>query len=59
MTRAAVIGILCGRSPVERYSTHRGYVVEGSRILGVQWHPERLSAIDPRHLAPFAWVARG
>ena len=30
--------------------------VEGPGLLGVQWHPERLSAIDPRHLAPFAWV---
>jgi putative glutamine amidotransferase len=30
--------------------------VEGPGLLGVQWHPERLSASDPRHLAPFAWV---
>jgi putative glutamine amidotransferase len=30
--------------------------VEGPGLLGVQWHPERLSALDPRHLAPFAWV---
>jgi putative glutamine amidotransferase len=30
--------------------------VEGPGLLGVQWHPERLSASDPRHLAPFAWA---
>jgi putative glutamine amidotransferase len=30
--------------------------VEAVGLLGVQWHPERLSDIDPRHLAPFAWV---
>jgi putative glutamine amidotransferase len=29
--------------------------VEGDRVLGVQWHPERLFTTDPRHLAPFAW----
>ena len=33
--------------------------VEGPRVLGVQWHPERLTASDPRHLAPFEWVVRG
>jgi putative glutamine amidotransferase len=33
--------------------------VEGPGLLGVQWHPERLSATDPRHLAPFAWVVDG
>jgi putative glutamine amidotransferase len=32
--------------------------VEGPGLLGVQWHPERLSASDPRHLAPFAWVVQ-
>jgi putative glutamine amidotransferase len=30
--------------------------VEGDRVLGVQWHPERLFSTDPRHLAPFAWL---
>jgi putative glutamine amidotransferase len=30
--------------------------VEGDRVLGVQWHPERLADHDPRHLAPFAWL---
>jgi putative glutamine amidotransferase len=30
--------------------------VEAPGLLGVQWHPERLSGMDPRHLAPFAWV---
>ena len=29
--------------------------VEGDRVLGVQWHPERLFTTDPRHLAPFTW----
>jgi putative glutamine amidotransferase len=33
--------------------------VEGPGLLGVQWHPERLSGSDPRHLAPFAWVVQG
>jgi putative glutamine amidotransferase len=33
--------------------------VEGAGLLGVQWHPERLTATDPRHLAPFAWVVDG
>ncbi len=30
--------------------------VEGPGVLGVQWHPERLMAADPRHLAPFRWL---
>ena len=30
--------------------------VEGPGQLGVQWHPERLAAGEPRHLAPFSWV---
>lgn len=30
--------------------------VEAQGLLGVQWHPERLSAEDPRHLAPFRWL---
>lgn len=30
--------------------------IEGDAILGVQWHPERLWARDPRHLAPFTWL---
>jgi putative glutamine amidotransferase len=30
--------------------------VEGPGLLGLQWHPERLTASDPRHLAPFAWL---
>jgi putative glutamine amidotransferase len=33
--------------------------VEGPGLLGLQWHPERLTASDPRHLAPFAWVVQG
>jgi putative glutamine amidotransferase len=33
--------------------------VEGPGLLGVQWHPERLTASDPRHLAPFAWLVGG
>jgi putative glutamine amidotransferase len=32
--------------------------VEGPGMLGVQWHPERLSRTDARHLAPFAWVVQ-
>jgi putative glutamine amidotransferase len=32
--------------------------IEGDGILGVQWHPERLWARDPRHLAPFTWLVR-
>ncbi len=30
--------------------------VEAPGILGVQWHPERLIAGDPRHLAAFKWL---
>jgi len=30
--------------------------VEAPGLLGVQWHPERLSSLDARHLAPFSWV---
>jgi putative glutamine amidotransferase len=30
--------------------------VEAPGVLGVQWHPERLLAGDPRHLAPFQWL---
>jgi putative glutamine amidotransferase len=30
--------------------------VEAPGLLGLQWHPERLSAGDPRHLAPFQWL---
>jgi putative glutamine amidotransferase len=30
--------------------------VEGSGVLGVQWHPERLANHDARHLAPFIWL---
>jgi putative glutamine amidotransferase len=33
--------------------------VEGPGLLGLQWHPERLTQSDPRHVAPFAWVAQG
>ncbi|HEX3793015.1 MAG TPA: gamma-glutamyl-gamma-aminobutyrate hydrolase family protein [Acidimicrobiales bacterium] len=33
--------------------------VEGPGLLGLQWHPERLTATDPRHLAPFAWLLEG
>ncbi len=33
--------------------------VEGPGVLGVQWHPERLTASDRRHLAPFVWVVQG
>ena len=31
--------------------------VETTGVLGVQWHPERLAAVDERHLAPFHWLA--
>ena len=27
------------------------------QAVGLQWHPERLVAGDPRHLAPFCWLA--
>lgn len=30
--------------------------VEAPGLLGLQWHPERLSACDSRHLAPFRWL---
>lgn len=30
--------------------------VEGEGVLGLQWHPERLFATEPRHLAPFRWL---
>lgn len=30
--------------------------IEAPGVLGLQWHPERMVANDPRHLAPFAWV---
>jgi putative glutamine amidotransferase len=30
--------------------------VEADGVLGVQWHPERLFAVDERHLAPFQWL---
>jgi putative glutamine amidotransferase len=30
--------------------------IEAPGILGIQWHPERLSPADPRHLAPFRWL---
>ena len=35
MTAAPLIGILCGRSPEERYSTHRGYVESITAAGGV------------------------
>ncbi len=33
--------------------------VEAVGLLGLQWHPERLSGGDPRHLAPFRWLVDG
>lgn len=30
--------------------------IEGERVLGIQWHPERLAATTPLHLAPFRWL---
>jgi putative glutamine amidotransferase len=30
--------------------------VEGPGLLGVQWHPERLTPASPAHLAPFEWL---
>ena len=33
--------------------------VEAPGLLGVQWHPERLSALDQRHLGPFHWLVDG
>lgn len=33
--------------------------LEGPSVLGVQWHPERLVATDPRHLGPFTWALEG
>jgi putative glutamine amidotransferase len=104
-----LVGILCGRSPAERSSTHGGCqyepvhavravpgsdaaraladaeqvksihhqavadpgqalratawsddgvigTVEAPGLLGVQCHPERLSAGDPLHLAAFHWL---
>jgi putative glutamine amidotransferase len=30
--------------------------IEADRLLGVQWHPERLFAEDARHLAAFRWL---
>ncbi len=33
--------------------------VEGPGLLGVQWHPERLSASDPRFFEPFRWLVGG
>ncbi|HWE65639.1 MAG TPA: gamma-glutamyl-gamma-aminobutyrate hydrolase family protein [Acidimicrobiales bacterium] len=33
--------------------------VEAPGLLGVQWHPERLSGSDARYLAPFSWLVQG
>ncbi len=33
--------------------------VEGTNVLGVQWHPESVIAKDPRHLRPFQWLVDG
>ncbi|MHB8466252.1 MAG: gamma-glutamyl-gamma-aminobutyrate hydrolase family protein [Acidimicrobiales bacterium] len=30
--------------------------VESDRVLGIQWHPERMAHLDERHLAPFRWL---
>lgn len=30
--------------------------IEAAGVLGIQWHPERLSSLDPLHLAPFRWL---
>lgn len=30
--------------------------VEAPEVVGIQWHPERMIASDPRHLASFRWV---
>jgi putative glutamine amidotransferase len=30
--------------------------IEGDKVLGLQWHPERLRERDARHLAPFEWL---
>ena len=30
--------------------------IEGPGALGIQWHPERLAALDERHLAAFRWL---
>lgn len=30
--------------------------VEAPGVLGIQWHPERLVASGPAHLAPFRWL---
>ena len=29
---------------------------DGTPVLGLQWHPERLAGTDARHLAPFRWL---
>lgn len=30
--------------------------LEGDKIIGIQWHPERLFKMESAHLAPFAWL---